>query len=571
MLKESTMWPADLKRTILIAGLMGMLTVALFSPAIGYGFLNYDDDAYVYENSHVLKGLNSSGIKYALTTCDIGTWAPLTWISYECDTTVLGRPASSYHATNILLHAAAGALLFVALQLMRQSLWVSVTVAALFLVHPLRTESVVWISERKDVLCAFFWMLGLVAYWAYAQKPNWRRWALVFLCFVAGLMSKMMMVTFPFVLLLLDCWPLNRFDLNGPNVPKTARLLIVEKIPFFAATILAVFISATALHARGAFNARPSAGHNELLRVPETYVFYLSKIVWPARLSVLYPIENVQRSHAILSAALLVAITLAALWRPRKRPWFFVGWLWFLGVLVPVAGFVSFGDFIVADRYTYIPSVGIVWLLVVAAEHAARRFVSAQWIATTAIALACAGATWVDLPRWHDSLTLYDAALRIGPHYVTYNNRGVALLKAGETQAALADYNSALQLNANFSRAYNNRGSVLSDLGRYDEAIRDLDKAIECDPYYADAYDNRGNALARKGQPERALTDYNRCLKLDPNRAVSYNNRASAYFQLKRFSEALADIKSCQQLGGQPHPGLVQALADAMKPKPSQP
>lgn len=566
MVKDSAPASADLKRSILVAVLLAVLTLALFSPARGYGFVNYDDNLYVYENPHVLQGLSGSGIKYALTTCDVGTWAPLTWLSYECDTAVQGPRASAYHLTNLLLHAAAGALLFFLLQLMAQSLWVSVTVAVLFLVHPLRVESVVWIAERKDVLCAFFWMLGLIAYWSYAQKPNARRWCAVFLCFVAGLMSKMMMVTFPFVLLLLDFWPLHRLDLEGATRWKEVRRLVFEKLPFFGGIILAIFISGSALHSRGAFSARPAEGLNDLLRVPENYVFYLGKFFWPARLSVLYPLADVRVEIALLSAALLVVITLAVLWQVRQKPWLVVGWLWFVGALVPVAGFVSFGDFVVADRYTYLPSVGLAWALVASADHLARRYISGRWIATAIVALACAGATAANLPRWRDSFALYDAALRIGPHYVTYNNRGVALLRAGQTQAALADYESALKLNPNFSRAHNNRGSILSDLGRYDDAIRDFDDAIRQDPYYADAYDNRGNALARKGDPESALTDYARSLKIDPSKPGCYNNRAAAYFQLKRLPEAIADIESCRRLGGRPHPGLVQALADAMKP-----
>lgn len=568
MVNDSTPGCAHLKRSVLVAVLLGVLTLALFSPALRYGFVNFDDDLYVYENPHVLQGLNGPGIKYALTTSDVGTWAPLTWLSYECDTTVYGPRASSYHLTNLLLHAAAGALLFYFMQLTAQSLWVSFTVAVLFLVHPLRVESVAWVAERKDVLCAFFWMLGLVGYWSYAQKPNARRWCAVFLCFAAGLMSKMMMVTFPFVLLLLDFWPLRRLDLEGATRWREVRRLVFEKIPFFAAIIVAIVISGSALHSRGAFSARPAEGLNDLIRVPENYLFYLGKLFWPARLSVLYPLSGVRLEIALLSAVLLVVITLAVLRQARRMPWLLVGWLWFLGVLVPVVGFVSFGDFVVADRYTYLPSVGLAWALVASAEHLAGRYAFGRWIATAIVAIACAGATTVTLPRWRDSLSLYDAALRIGPHYVTYNNRGVALLQAGQTQAALADYESAIRLNPKFTRAHNNRGSVLSDLGRYDEAIRDFDTAIEQDPYYADAYGNRGNALARKGEPERALTDYARSLKIDPTKPGCYNNRAAAYFQLKRYPEAFADLETCRRLGGQPHPGLVQALSEAMNQKP---
>jgi tetratricopeptide (TPR) repeat protein len=544
-----------------LAALLAILTFALFSPAIGFGFINYDDGPYVYENPHVMNGLTGPGIRYALTTCDIGTWAPLTWISYECDTNLLGPRASSYHFTNILLHSAAGALLFLALQSMCRSLWVSFTVAVLFLVHPLRTESVAWVAERKDVLCAFFWALGLFAYSYHAARPSWRRWLLLLLCFGAGLLSKLMMVSFPLVLLFLDFWPLKRWDLDGRPTWERIRPLVVEKLPLFAGSVLALFISAAALHSRGAFNARGNEGLLGLARVPENYLFYLEKIFWPAHLSILYPIQPPHLVTAMLATALLAVLTLGAFSQVRRMPWLIVGWLWFLGVLVPVIGFVSFGDFAVADRYTYIPCIGLTLTVVATAEYFARRFGAMRWIATGVAAGLCAVATWTDLPRWRDSMSLFDAALRVGPHYVAFNNRGVAWFEAGQIQQAMVDYDSAIRWNPRFSRAYNNRGSALSDLGRYDEALQDFDTAIECDPYLEDAYDNRGNALARKGQPDQALADYNRCLRLNSNRPGSYNNRAAAYFQMKRYAEAMADLRTCRQLGGQPHPGLVQALA----------
>jgi tetratricopeptide (TPR) repeat protein len=377
-------------------------------------------------------------------------------------------------------------------------------------------------------------------------------------------MSKMMMVTFPFVLLLLDFWPLNRGRRDGVTDWKQSRRLIVEKIPFLVGSILALFISATALHSRGAFGARANSGLHDLLRIPGNYVFYLGKLFWPTRLSVLYPIENVWPSVVILSAAVLVVITIVNLRHARTKPWLAVGWLWFVGVLIPVVGFVPFGDFIVADRYTYIPSIGVTWALVAATEYAAGRYTIGRWLGTAVVGIACFCATLTDLPRWRNSLSLYDSALKIGPHYVTYSNRGVALLRAGNAQGAIDDFSSAISLNTNFSRAYNNRGSVLSDFGKYDEALQDLDKAIEHDPSFADAYDNRGNTRARKGEPQKALADYDRSLKLKPTKALTYNNRASAYFQLRRFSEAMADIELCRRNGGQPHPGLVQALTSAL-------
>lgn len=553
----------DLKEVLLTALLLAVCAFALFSSVLGFGFVNYDDEAYVYENPHVLAGLGRGGVKYALTTGDVGTWAPLTWLSYECDTSLLGARASSYHFTNLLLHSAAGALLFIALRLMRQSQWVAATVAILFLVHPLRVESVAWIAERKDVLCAFFWMAALGAYAWYAQQPNRKRWLLVFLCFAAGLLSKMMMVTFPLALLLLDVWPLRRVDLSLPFESKKLGCLISEKLPLFAASLAVLLISAHALRSRGAFSARGSEESFGLLRVPENYLFYLEKILWPDRLSVLYPLHPVRPMLGIIAAIALLVITWSIFKQLRKLPWLAVGWLWFLVTLTPVIGFIAFGDFTVADRYTYIPSIGICWAAVSMAEAWATHALGLRWVVTAVVGLSWATLTWAQLPNWRDSLSLFNAALRVGPHYVSYTHRGAAWLEAGNVVAALADFEAAIRLNPAYAPAYNNRGNVLSDYGRYDEAIQDFDRAIQYDPYSSEAYGNRGNALARKGEPLEALPDYEKCLKLAPEKAASYNNRAAAYFQLKRYAEAEADIQKCLQLGGQPHPGLLQALAEA--------
>jgi len=559
--------PFDRKRTLLLAALIAVLTATLFSPAMGYGFLNYDDDLYVYSNPHVLKGLSGPGLQYALTTRDIGTWAPLTWISYELDTTLLGFRARSYHTTNILLHALAGALLFIALQRMRLSLWVSVTVAALFLMHPLRCESVVWIAERKDVLCAFFWMLGLLAYGSYAQKPTAARWTLVFISFAAGLMSKMMMVTFPFVLLLLDFWPLHRTHVGETGARRRLALLLLEKVPFFIGGLVTVFITSAALKDRGALNPAGTSPLANLLHVPENYFFYLRKFFCPTDLSILYPLQELDGRRVAFCALLLAAVTFLAARRFRQEPWFAVGWLWFLGALVPVVGFLPFGDFRVADRYSYIPSIGLTLALAVALEQLFPQFLRARWLGAGAVALACGLATALNLPKWQNSITLYDAALQVGPHYVAYNNRGAALFKEGRMEAALSDFGMAIRLKPTFAEAHNNRGNILSDAGHYEEAKQEFDKAIEQDPNLASAYDNRGNVYLRMGNAEAALREYAHCMKLHPENGLYYNNRAAAYFHLQRFSDAAADIETCRRLKGEPHPGLVQALAEATKAK----
>ena len=551
-------------KDLLLAALLGLVALVLFSRALGFGFINYDDPQYVYENPQVLKGLTVPGLKYALTTSDLGTWAPLTWLSYECDSSVAGMRAAWFHGVNLLLHAAAGALLFLALRQMQQSKWLAATVALFFLLHPLRQESVVWIAERKDVLCAFFWMAGLYAYARYAQRPSRRGFWLVFVCYLAGLMSKMMILTFPGLLLLLDFWPLHRVDYKRRRAGGIPELLR-EKLPLFGLGLLALAITTLALRSHGAFESRPSEGLIELLRIPDNYLFYIEKILWPFSLSILYPLHPVRPVYSLLGAISLGALTVAILKLTPKLPALTVGWLWFLVSLLPVVGVFAFGDFNVADRYTYVPSVGIFLGVASVAETLLGRTPRGLWSITLALSLGCALVTWFDLPRWRDARSINTAALDVGPHYVSFTNRGAAELADGDPAAALEDFNSAIRLNPRFAAAYNNRGFILSDLGKYEEAIKDFNRALECNREFANAYENRANALARQGETEKSLADYNRAIQLAPANPRSYSNRAAAYFELKRLTEAEADIQTCRRLGGQPHPGLVEALANALK------
>ena len=444
-------------------------------------------------------------------------------------------------------------------------LWTSTVVSAIFLFHPLRPESVVWIAERKDVLCAFFWMLGLVAYAWYVRKPGWGRWTLLCLCFVAGLMSKMMMVTFPFVLLLLDFWPLNRLSLDRSSLLRQAWPLLREKMPFWFLSVLAIWLSSRALQSVHTLAPVSDDVPGKLYHLPENYLFYIKMIFWPTGLSVLHPIPERSLATSVLAFLILAALTVFAVRGARSMPFLLVGWLWFLGVLVPVLGLVRFSDFIVADRYAYIPSIGLSLALVAALEVWTKRFPIHRWSAAVLVVAGCVLATSANLPNWRNSFTLYDAALQQAPHHVAYNNRGMAYLNKGDSQHAFDDFNRAIALNPGFGRAYSNRGSLLSDVGRYEEALQDFDRAIQCDPNLASAYNNRANTRANTGDLTGALADYDRSIQLSPKTPLFYNNRAAAYFRLGQNSTALADLKSCLALGGQPQPALARDLTKALQ------
>jgi Tfp pilus assembly protein PilF len=548
---------------LLAAGFLAVMAFLLFRPAVGYEFLNYDDVGYVSANASVLGGLSWKGLKYAVTTGDVGSWAPLTWISYLAGTTLFGTNASAYHATSIVLHIAAGVALFFALRSLLKSFWSPFILAAFFLIHPLRTDSVVWIAERKDVLCALFWALGLWAYSAYGQRPSPGRWTLVFLCFLCGLMSKFMMATFPFVLLLLDFWPLARAGQDWPGLRARVWPLVREKIPFFAAGAGGFWLTSRALAREDSLNPAWTDLGGKILRVPEDYFFYIEKIFWPVRRSILYPLTKVIPSWAAFCAVILAGVTLVAIWKMWRMPWLLVGWLWFLGVLVPVAGFVTFSHFFVADRYAYIPSIGLTLAVVVSLERFSKtgtfRRTACGILAAVALAV-CFAATRADLPRWKSSLSLFDAALAIGPHYVAYNSRAMALMDLGEARRALDDFNAAIALQPGLSEAFTGRATAWMALGNYDEAVKDCDRALLLTPGRANIYNNRGNAYSRKGELHEALADYDQALKFSPNNPLYYNNRAAAFYDLKEYAKAKADLEKCRQLGGKPHSGLVEAL-----------
>jgi protein O-mannosyl-transferase len=556
--------PLGRKKTVLIALLLGVLSCALFLPTLNYKFLNYDDGPYVFENEHVAHGLNWTGLQYAATTRTMAGWTPLTWISYQLDTTLLGFHACSFHATNVILHSLAGVLLFLALLRLRLSLWVSVTVAGLFLVHPLRCESVAWIAERKDVLCAFFWMLGLLAYAFYAERRTGLRWALVFGAFVAGLMSKMMMVTFPFALLLLDFWPLQRLAFGDPAWRKRTASLILEKIPFLVVGAASVLATSAALTSRGDFNPEQQPLLTTLGRVSENYLFYLSKTFWPADLSVLYPLQGVQAATATLCAMSLLALTALVFWQRRKVPALAVGWFWFLGVLVPVIGFLPFSHFTVADRYSYLPSVGLLLACAVAGERLLKNRPRTQWAITAALTGLCLVTTASSLPRWHDSIALFDAALKVGPHPISYQNRGVALSEAGQQEAALLDFDAALRLNPAHAETRINRAKSLARLNRYEEAVQECEKAVALKPKQALACFELGSIHLQADKFAEAIREFTRGLALQPDNALGHHNRAVAHFRLQHFAEAARDLEKCQQLGLTPHPELWQAVAQAI-------
>jgi protein O-mannosyl-transferase len=465
-----------------MAFLLAAATFALFAPAIGFGFVNYDDGAYVFDNRRVLDGLNWPGLAYAFRTTDNGSWMPLTWLSYLAGTSLFGLRANGQHFINILLHAGSAALLFLALERMTKCFWRSALVAASFAVHPLRVESVVWIAERKDVLSLFFFAAGLLAYAAYAGKPDRKRLALVAVCLLCGLMSKPMLVTFPFVLLLLDHWPLGRTGKTGVEFRASFWPLCREKIPLLVVCVIFASLTFWSQSRGGAVVPVPDAPQLKALRVADNYTFYLGKFFWPAQLSVLYPATRLVGWEAGIKAlGLLVVTGLAARWIFRL-PWLVAGWLWFLGTLVPVIGLVQVGHISVADRYSYLPSIGLAIMLAWAAETLVQRKPRMRGVFTVvgaALLAICAATTRANLTRWQNSMTLLEDAIRKGDHEIAYNNLGNAYGEAGDWRRALSSYNRAIELNPCYPLSFNNRAAAHFRLGQADLAWADIRRCRE--------------------------------------------------------------------------------------------
>jgi tetratricopeptide (TPR) repeat protein len=492
------------------AGLV-VAAVVLYGPTLRHGFVSLDDEAYVEGNSHVRNGLTLDGVKWAFGATYQENWHPLTWISHMADVSVSGLAPGGHHLTGLVLHALNGVLLFLALRALTRDTWPSALAAALFVAHPLHVESVAWIAERKDVLSGFFWMLTLLAYARYARRPESRgAYAAVLASFALGLLAKPMLVTLPFVLLLLDWWPLGR----TPAVREKAPLFALS-----AASSIVTYVAQAKGGVVGTWEAVPIG--DRLANACVAYVSYLAKTIWPAGLSVYYTFRKIPPATGLLAGAILVAATIAILRLGlRGRPWLAVGWLWYLGTLVPVIGIVQIGRQAMADRYTYLPLVGIflaiAWTL---RELVARR---PSWrvaaVATMAcVLLALCAVTRAQVTVWRDSRTLFEHALALDPgNYLAHNGLGVVLVREGDVTGAISHLEEALRAAPDYMHAHNNLAGALVRAGRFAEAAEHLRAALRLVPNDAMAHYNLGLVLDQLGRREEAQVQYREALRLEP-------------------------------------------------------
>jgi len=528
----------------MVAAFLVVAVFVVFGRTLGHDFVNYDDHEYVTENVHVARGLDGDCFQWAFTSRQCSNWHPITWLSHALDCQLFGLSPWGHHLTNVLLHAATSVLLFMVLRRMTGDFWPSALVAAVFAIHPLRVESVAWIAERKDVLSGLFFVLTLGTYERYVRRRSPAWYSAVVVLFALGLMAKPMLVTLPFVLLLLDYWPLERKD--------TKRLL-VEKLPLLA---MAAASSAATLWAQR--NAMQTIEHLSLScrleNATVAYVGYIGQLFYPADLAVFYPHpgRSLPEWKIVASLVVLAAISAGIVSLRRRAPYLAVGWLWFLGMLLPVIGLVQVGAQSMADRYTYLPQIG---LCIAMAWAAARLVRERRWNATAVAAVSALvlailmGRAYEQASYWRDSETLWTHALTCTPpNAIAHCNLGSALVDRGKLQEGIEEYKKALAIDPKSVLAHSNLGMALTDVGQFKEAVEQLDAALSLDPEHADAHYNLGETLRRMGRLSDAIGHLRKSLTLKPDRADARTSLGAALGQQGHAAEAMEQLEIALKL-----------------------
>ncbi|MSU59275.1 MAG: tetratricopeptide repeat protein [Pedosphaera sp.] len=548
-------------------------TAAVFSPVVTFEATDYDDANYVFENPAVMSGLTADGVKWAFTTGHAANWHPLTWLSHMADVEMFGPNAGGHHLVNLTLHCANVALVFLLFRRLTGALWRSAFVAALFGWHPLHVESVTWIAERKDVLSAFFGLLSLWAYAGYAEKSESRKlkaemgasrsgsfWLALGL-FALGLMSKPMLVTLPVVMLLLDFWPLQRFQFSAFSF-QLFRSCLREKLPFFALAVASGIITLLAQSHGGAVRSLQNFSFGErMANAVVSFALYLGKSFWPAKLAAFYPMPEHHATGAVaLTTVLLIGVTAWTIWIASRAPHRVVGWLWFAIMLLPVIGLVQVGMQQMADRYTYLPLIGIFVLIAWEAAALAGRFPMMKPLLAAlaaAVIAACSVVTWKQVAHWRNSEKLFRHALAVTEkNYLAHNNLGYHLFTQGKVAEAIAEYEAALEINPTYTDAHSNLGRALAAQERHAEAATHFEAVLQLLPDDVIAHNNLGNVLALLGRHEEAITHFRAALTAKPDHAAAQNNWALSAEELGRPAEAVEHYRDALRI----NPDFTAAL-----------
>ena len=561
-----------------------LLNVFVYAAVRHFELVNWDDSTYITENPTVLGGLNWKSAWWALTTGHSPYWHPVTWLSHLIDVSLFGTDAGAYHVTNLLIHIANTLLVFTLFRRMTGATGRSAFVAALFAVHPLHVESVAWIAERKDVLSTLFLLVTIRAYLAYVERPRWTRYAVVLGAYALALMSKPMVVTLPVVLLLLDVWPLRRIDLGGSRPTRfdssraahdTLRPVVVEKLPLLALALATTVATIIVQHRVGAMAGL--AALSWPMRVGNAtigYVAYLWKTIWPTHLAAFYPLFQITPLRVALAAALMMALTIIAVAARRRRPYVFVGWLWYVVTIAPVIGLLQAGEQGMADRFMYVPMIGLLVIAAWGVPDVVNRWMPRRsWlmpIGAMAIVAASAIAAHAQTAHWSDSIALWEHGTRVTPEsYIAYENLGQALRERGDLERSRQNYERALSLAPARSPGYgavihNSLGLVLTREGTTHAALEHFGQAVQLNPTFAEAQSNFGNALAAEGRFADAIAHYEVAIRLKPEYTEPRVGLGGALLKEGRIAEAVPQYREALRLDpdlAQAHNGLGGALA----------
>jgi Tfp pilus assembly protein PilF len=580
------------RHTFLICLFLAITIIAIYWHVNNHDFVNFDDNKYITENRHVQTGLTSGNITWAFTTFHAGNWHPLTWISHMLDCQLFGMKPGFHHLVNLFFHVANTLLLFFILHRMTKGLWQSAFVAAVFAIHPLHVESVAWVTERKDVLSTFFWMLTMGAYVFYVERRELKRYLLALFFFALGLMAKPMLVTLPFVLLLLDYWPLRRLTIGKSSVnehtqseksPNTHRKkkerqrsaikaehtnktekqtrqqplmvqIILEKVPFFVLSLASSIVTYMAQQKGGAVGSLQSFPLTaRIANALVSYCGYIGKMIWPADLAVLYPHPGMLPTWEVVAAVFFLGLTTFLIIRAVKRfPCLTVGWLWYLGTLVPVIGLVQVGVQAMADRYTYVPLIGVLIMVAWGVPELLKkwRHRNAALATVAVITLSIFSyVTWKQVGYWQNSTTLFKHTLeKTTNNPIMLNNMGNVLEGEGRLDEAISHYTEALRIDPNLSDSYNNMGLALTKQGSADEAIPNFFKAIRINPNHAAAHYNLGTVLASRGKLDEAIYHFRESIRIKPDHAKAYNNLGNALLMQGIIDEAIDSYREALRI-----------------------
>jgi tetratricopeptide (TPR) repeat protein len=541
--------------------LVGIVLIA-YGTVWNFEFVNIDDDLYLTDYPQIQRGLSWDNALWAMTAMKAAFWHPLTWLSHMLDTQLFGLNPAGHHVTSLLLHIANVLLLFALLHRMTGALWLSVWVAALFALHPLNVESVAWVSQRKTVLSTMFWLLTLLAYVGYAKKPGWQRYLGMMGIFILGLMAKPMLVTLPCVLLLLDYWPLGRLGKDPKEFWERLPNLAAEKLPLFVPVAVASVLAIQAQAQVGSIASWQDLSlGTRVANAVLAYGLYLKKMVWPTDLAVFYPHpgSSLEAGPVALAALVLVGLSLGLWWQGRRSPYLVVGWLWYLGTLFPVSGLIQVGGHAMADRYAYVPLMGLFIIMVWgAAELAQTLHLPKAWLlgAGLCVVIVLMGAVRLQLSHWRNSFTLFEHALEsTQDNHMAHSNLGIAFLGQNDLDEAIGHFHKALEIKPTHAGVHTNLGIALRRKGMLDEALEHSIRSVQINPDLAETHNNLGISLFQKGRVEEALQEFREALKLKPDYTTCYYNLGVVLENQNRREEAAESFRQVLRLD----PGHSQA------------